>query len=150
MSPDSLAVTGTAISSTGFNLEPAEGWAAISLDKNPTNCCRFRSAVELLAALDFLELSHEAPVAAVQEVLNGLALRGKAETGAALQFGADAVVGHERTLGHAEPLTSVSPNVDTHAQWLSKHLRVGAIKDIRSRCGCLDQRAGLDRSGPGS
>src|SRR5215203_632723 len=38
---------------------------------------------------------------------------------------------HSRT-GHAEPLTSVSSNVDTHAQWLSKRLRVGAIKDIRS------------------
>ena len=68
----------------------------------------------MFAALDLLELGYEAPVAAVQEVLNCLALGRKAEAGAALSFGADAVVGHKHALGHAEPLTFVSSNVDTH------------------------------------
>ena len=69
-----------------------------------------RRAVGMLAALDLGELSDEAPAAAVQEVLDGFALCCKAEARAALAFCADPVVGDERPLGHAEPLTWVMPD----------------------------------------
>ena len=45
-----------------------------------------RRAVGVLAALNLCELGDKAPVAAVQEVLNRLALSLQAETGAALTF----------------------------------------------------------------
>src|SRR5215203_2288482 len=67
----------------------------------------------LPAALDLGERGHEPPVAAVQEILDRFALGLEAEATLTLPFGADPVVGHERALGHAEPLTSVSPSVDT-------------------------------------